>query len=126
MGKCSLFQNRRFDGVFFHVPGAAFHDTVVRHTAWLRGTHSLARAFGVAIAFFFHALRAALTGMHDGVTPFHHHLMPAIVMTAKAMMFYLADAACDKTNEKNKSYYDKEPGDKSEEFTGDLFFEFCK
>jgi len=52
--------------------------------------------------------------------------MPAIGMTRKTMMCHPANAACDKANEKDKSYCDKEPGDKGKEFAGRIFFEFCK
>ncbi len=43
---------------------------------------------------------------------FHHHLMLAIVMTVKTMVFHLANATGDKANEKDESYYDKKPCDK--------------
>jgi hypothetical protein len=73
-----------------------------------------------------HVFRAATTTLHIMATIFHHHFMPAIVMTAKTVMCHPANAASYKANEKDKSNYDKEPGDKSKEFAGHIFFEFCK
>ena len=43
------------------------------------------------------------------VTIFHHHLMLAIIMTSKTMMRHLANATSYKANEKDESYYNKEP-----------------
>ena len=60
------------------------------------------------------------------VTIFHPHLMPAIVMTAKTMMFHLADTTSDKANEEDESNHDEKPGDKGKEFAGHVFSEFCK
>ena len=63
-----------------------------------------------------HVFRAATTTLHIMATIFHHHFMPAIVMTAKTVMCHPANATSDKANEKDESYYDKEPGDKGKEF----------
>ena len=78
-----------------------------------------------AATTFVHTLRAALA-LHSMVTLFHHHLMPAFGLTGTSMMCHPADAAPDKADEKDESDNDKEPGDKREEFAGQLFFEFCK
>ncbi|MEI6436396.1 MAG: hypothetical protein WCP32_16320 [Bacteroidota bacterium] len=76
--------------------------------------------------FLLHALWAAKTTLHVLVTIFPHHLVPEIVLTATTMMFHPANAARYKANEKDKSYNDKEPGNKSKEFAGHFFPEFCK
>jgi hypothetical protein len=60
------------------------------------------------------------------VTIFHHHFVPAIGLTGKTMMCHPANATPDKANEKDESYYDKEPGDKGKEFAGHVFSEFCE
>ena len=60
------------------------------------------------------------------ITIFHHHLMLAIMMSAKTMMFHLANSTSYKANEEEKSHYDKEPRYKGKEFTGHVFSEFCK
>ena len=111
----SFFWYRHFNGIPSHMFWAAFHQTVVRHASWLSGTHSPV-----------HALRAAKTTMHTMVAFLHHHLMLAIVMTGKTMMCHPANASSYKTNEKDESYYDKEPRDKRKEFAGRVFSEFCK
>ncbi len=55
-----------------------------------------------------------------------HHLLPAFILTGATMMFHLAHAACDEANEQEKTYNDKEPGNKGKEFAGHVFPEFCK
>ena len=60
------------------------------------------------------------------ITTFHHHFMPAIVLTRKTVMCHPADATSDETNEKDEPYNDKKPGDKGKEFAGHIFPEFCK
>jgi len=55
-----------------------------------------------------------------------HHLLPAFVLTGATMMFHLANAACNKANEKDESYNDEEPGNKGKEFAWHIFPEFCK
>ena len=60
------------------------------------------------------------------VTIFHHHLSLAIGLPGTTVVFHLANGAPDKANEKYKSNNDKEPGDKSKEFAGHIFPEFCK
>jgi len=60
------------------------------------------------------------------VPTLHHHFMLVIVVTRKTMMCHLTNATCYKANEKDESYYDKEPGDKGKEFAGYIFSEFCK
>jgi hypothetical protein len=87
----------------------------VRHTSWFFGTHS-----------FVHAWWAAKTTLHSRITIFHHHLMLAIGLTRKTMMCHFTNATSYKANEKDESYYDKEPGDKGKEFAGHVFSEFCK
>jgi len=52
--------------------------------------------------------------------------MLAIVLTGKTMMGHPADATPDKANEKDESYYDKEPRYKGKEFSGHVFPEFCE
>lgn len=94
---------------------AAFHRTVSWHTSWFPETHSLVHWFGTA----------KIT-RHTRVAIFHHHLLRAIVMAAKAMMFHLANTTCNKANEEDESNCDKEPCNKGKEFAGHLFSEFCK
>ncbi|MEI6155563.1 MAG: hypothetical protein WCQ90_15930 [Deltaproteobacteria bacterium] len=43
------------------------------------------------------------------VAIFHHHLLPAVVITITTMMFHLANATSYKAYEEDESYYDKEP-----------------
>jgi hypothetical protein len=87
----------------------------MRHTSWVFGTHS-----------FIHALWTAKTTLHSMVTIFHHHLMLAAGLTRKTMMCHPANATSYKANEKDESYYDKEPGNNGKEFSGHVFSEFCK
>lgn len=93
----------------------AFHRTVVHHASRMPGTNS-----------FIHALRTAKITMHSGTAIFHHHLMLAIWLTFKTMMCHLANATSNEANEKDESYYNKKPGNKSKEFAGWVFFEFGK
>ena len=83
-----FFMQRSFGGIGFHMAGAAFHhvaaflhtaafhDTVVRITSGMFGTH-----------FFVHALFTARSTHHPGPAFLHHHLMMEIGMTITSMMF---------------------------------------
>jgi hypothetical protein len=71
-------------------------------------------------------LRTARTTLHSMVTIFHHHLSVAFGLISTTMTCHFANATSYKTNEKDESYYDKEPGDTGKEFAGHVFSEFCK
>jgi len=87
----------------------------MRHASRLFGTYSLV-----------HAMGAAYIALHYGITLFHHHFMLATGPPGQFLTGHLADAACNKTNEKDESDYDKKPGNKGKEFARCVFLEFCK
>jgi hypothetical protein len=125
-GSGSFFWYRHLSRIAFHVSGATFHRTVLRHASRPFGTHSLAHARGAARTSFVHSFRAAGTAVHSGVAILHHHLLPAFGLTVTNVMFHLANSACNKANEKDESHHDKEPGYHGKEFAGIVFSEFCK
>jgi hypothetical protein len=59
-------------------------------------------------------------------TIFHRHLMLEIGITGKTLICHPANATTNKADEKEESYYYKEPGDESKKFTGHVLPEFCK
>jgi hypothetical protein len=76
------------------------------------GTHSRHRAATVA----HHSVPAAL----------HHHFMFETGFAAATVVLHPADAQRDGSEEQEKSYDDKKPGDTGKRFSQVLFFELCE